>query len=147
VVLSACQTNVGAVSAGDEVVGLTRAFLFAGTPTVISSLWNVDDKATTVLMERFYTHLRAGMGKAQALQQAQRDVRAQYPHPYYWASFVLTGSAGTSVEVQATPPNATTTPMQRPNMSGVLLLGLCSLGFLAALLGGIAYRRRKKVGL
>lgn len=95
VVLSACQTNLGDVSAGDEVVGLTRAFFFAGTPTVVSSLWNVDDAATNLLMERFYTHLRAGMGKAEALRQAQMDVRAQYPAPYYWAGFVLSGDAGT----------------------------------------------------
>jgi CHAT domain-containing protein/Tfp pilus assembly protein PilF len=94
VVLSACQTNLGDVSAGDEVVGLTRAFFFAGTPTVISSLWSVDDAASGLLMERFYTHLQAGMGKAEALRQAQIDVRAQYPAPYYWAGFVLAGDAG-----------------------------------------------------
>jgi tetratricopeptide (TPR) repeat protein len=94
VVLSACQTNIGAVSAGDEVVGLNRAFLYAGTPTVIASLWNVDDEATALLMEQFYTRLREGMGKGEALQQAQLDVRAQYPHPYYWAAFVLTGDPG-----------------------------------------------------
>jgi CHAT domain-containing protein/tetratricopeptide (TPR) repeat protein len=94
VVLSACQTNLGDVSAGDEVVGLTRAFFFAGTPTVISSLWSVDDAATSLIMEHFYTHLRAGMGKAEALRQAQMDVRAQYPAPYYWAGFVLAGDAG-----------------------------------------------------
>jgi hypothetical protein len=104
VVLSACQTDVGAVSAGDEVVGLNRAFLFAGTPTVIASLWNVDDAATTLLMEKFYGHLRAGASKAQALRQAQLDVRATYPHPYYWAAFVLTGDPGTGVEAQSPWP-------------------------------------------
>ncbi len=123
VVLSACQTDVGAVSAGDEVVGLTRAFLYAGTPTVIASLWNVDDTATTLLMERFYTHLREGMGKAQALQQAQREVRAKYPHPYYWAAFVLTGDPGTTAQA-----NAVQTLLENNNflwavgMIGVLLL-------------------------
>lgn len=75
-------------------MGLNRAFLYAGTPTVISSLWNVDDAATGLLMERFYTHWQAGMGKAEALQQAQKDVREKYPHPYYWAAFVLTGDGG-----------------------------------------------------
>ena len=104
VVLSACQTDVGAVSAGDEVVGLNRAFLYAGTPTVIASLWNVDDAATTLLMEKFYSHLRAGASKAQALRQAQLDVRATYPHPYYWAAFVLTGDPGTGVEAQSPLP-------------------------------------------
>ncbi len=101
VVLSACETNVGSPSAGDEIVGMTRAFMFAGTPTVISSLWNVDDEATGLLMEQFYGYLQAGMGKAEALQRAQLDVRDDYPHPYYWAGFVLTGDpgeAGTNID-------------------------------------------------
>ncbi len=94
VVLSACETAIGKLSAGDEVVGLNRAFLYTGTPTVISSLWNVDDEATSLLMERFYIHLKSEMGKAQALQQAQLEVREQYPYPYYWAAFVLSGYGG-----------------------------------------------------
>ncbi len=96
VVLSACRTQVGTVSAGDEVVSLNRAFLFAGTPTVIASLWNVDDTATSLLMERFYTYLRQGQSKGEALRLAQVDVREQFPHPYYWAAFVLTGDPGVS---------------------------------------------------
>jgi CHAT domain-containing protein/tetratricopeptide (TPR) repeat protein len=103
VVLSACETQLGdlgiggepvGVSPGDEVIGLTRAFFFAGTPSVIASLWKVDDKSTGLLMERFYTHLQAGMGKAEALRQAQLDVREEYPNPYYWSAFVLSGDAG-----------------------------------------------------
>jgi len=70
VVLSACQTDVGALSAGDELVGMTRAFFFAGTPTVVSSLWSVEDASTEALMTEFYRHWQAGMGKAQALQAA-----------------------------------------------------------------------------
>jgi CHAT domain-containing protein/tetratricopeptide (TPR) repeat protein len=98
VVLSACQTNVGEVSNGDEVVGLTRAFIFAGAPSVIATLWNVKDKQTGLLMEQFYTHLRAGTGKAAALQQAQQAVRKAHPHPYYWGAFVLTGDGGKVAE-------------------------------------------------
>ena len=104
IVLSACETGLqslnkqqegqSVVMAGDEIVALNRAFLFAGTPTVLSSLWKVDDAATGLLMTRFYTHLLAGMGKAEALRQAQIDTRAEYPHPYYWAGFVLAGDAG-----------------------------------------------------
>jgi len=103
VVLSACQTQLGkldvdgepvGVSSGDEVVGLNRAFLYAGTPSVMASLWSVDDAATALLMEHFYIHLRAGMSKAKALRQAQINVRTEYPHPYYWSPFVLTGDAG-----------------------------------------------------
>jgi len=91
VVLSACQTKIGKLSPGDEVVGMNRAFLYAGTPTVMASLWNVDDAATGLLMKQFYSHLQAGMGKAEALQQAQMAVRKKYLHPYYWAAFSLTG--------------------------------------------------------
>jgi CHAT domain-containing protein len=93
-VLSACETQLGAQSRGDDLVGLTRAFLYAGAPTVIASLWSVNDQATAVLMAAFYRHLRAGASKAQALQAAQAETRAAYPHPYYGAAFVLTGDPG-----------------------------------------------------
>ena len=131
VVLSACQTQVGSVSAGDEVVGLNRAFLYAGTPTVIASLWNVDDAATALLMERFYTHLRSDMSKGEALRQAQLDVQAKYPHPYYWAPFVLTGDPG-EVTGQIVISEATATANSTPDHNGVKpCLGIAlSLGLL-----------------
>jgi CHAT domain-containing protein/Tfp pilus assembly protein PilF len=91
VVLSACETQLGAQSKGDDIIGLSRAFIYAGTPTVVASLWTVDDEATGFLMKSFYTHLKEGMGKAEALREAQKETRAMYPHPYYWAAFVLTG--------------------------------------------------------
>ena len=148
VVLSACQTDVGAVSAGDEVVGLTRAFLYSGTPTVIASLWNVDDEATRLLMEHFYTHLRAGMGKAQALQQAQSEVRTQYPHPYYWAAFVLTGDAGLHGQVESASPLVSNPISWTAGIGGLLLIGLCCLGLVTILVGGTMWwRRRKRVAL
>ena len=91
VVLSACETSRGQLSAGDDIIGLNRAFIYAGAPTVIASLWTVDDEATRVLMIAFYGYLKQGFGKAAALTQAQLDLRKQFPHPYYWAAFVLTG--------------------------------------------------------
>ncbi|HEV7506945.1 MAG TPA: CHAT domain-containing protein [Thermoanaerobaculia bacterium] len=91
VVLSACNTQMGTLSAGDELAGLTRAFLYAGTPSVVSSLWDVKDESTSFLMVRFYTHLRKGIGRAEALQLAQMETRRKFPHPYQWAAFVLTG--------------------------------------------------------
>jgi CHAT domain-containing protein/predicted negative regulator of RcsB-dependent stress response len=93
VVLSACQLQEGKLGAGDEVMAMNRAFMFAGTPSVIASLWQVLDEPTTLLMVRFYTHLKKGMGKAEALQQAQIEVRQipKYRHPDHWAAFVLTG--------------------------------------------------------
>jgi tetratricopeptide (TPR) repeat protein len=94
VVLSACETQAGQISDGDELVGMTRAFFSAGAPSVIASLWPVDDAATKDLMVAFYQHWRTGMGKAEALQAAQADVRAKYPGPFYWAAFVLNGDPG-----------------------------------------------------
>ncbi len=91
VVLSACSTQMGKLSAGDELEGLTRAFLYAGTPAVLSSLWRVEDDSTAFLMTRFYTHLRHGAGRAESLQLAQIETRKRFPHPYQWAAFVLTG--------------------------------------------------------
>lgn len=94
IVLSACDTQLGAQSQGDDIVGLNRAFIYAGASTVIASLWTVDDRATCLLMRSFYTHLKRGNGKAEALRKAQSETRRQYPSPYYWAAFVLTGDAG-----------------------------------------------------
>jgi len=121
VVLSACQTNLGELSAGDELVGLTRAFIFAGTPTVVASLWSVEDEATALLMERFYTHLRDGMGKAEALRQAQLEVREQHPNPYYWAGFVLSGDGGEVGDVIA---EATPVSEKEKETKGGICLGL-----------------------
>lgn len=97
VVLSACEGQLGQLGVGDEVVALNRAFLYAGTPSVIASLWIVSDQATTVLMQGFYKYLQNGFGKAEALRQAQMDLRTKYPeyrHPYFWAAFELTGDWG-----------------------------------------------------
>lgn len=95
VVLSACETNLGELSQGDEIVGLTRALLYAGTPSVIGSLWNVNDNSTALLMERFYINYQQGMNKAQALKEAQKWLRKKHPEyasPLFWASFSLTGN-------------------------------------------------------
>jgi len=94
VVLSGCQSQLGKQSRGDDIVGLSRAFMYAGTPSVIASLWGVDDAATQQLMTAFYTYLKHGMSKAAALRAAQADLRRTYPNPYYWAAFVLTGNPG-----------------------------------------------------
>ncbi len=90
VTLSACQTGVGKVSRGEEVTGLTRAFLYAGATSVVSTLWRVDDMASALLVKHFYRNL-ATMHKAAALREAQRLVRLRFPHPAYWGAFVLTG--------------------------------------------------------
>jgi len=97
VVLSACQTQKGEVSKGDEIVALNRAFLYAGTPSVIASLWSVNDESTSTLMKHFHAHLLSELSdvtKASALQKAQIETKKEYPHPFHWAAFVLTGDGG-----------------------------------------------------
>src|ERR1051326_5444303 len=99
VTLSACETALGKgyfteTPAGDEFVGMTRAFLGAGSQSVLASLWAVNDESTRILMVKFYRHLLR-MGGAKALAQAQREIRnasPRYRHPYYWAPFVIVGS-------------------------------------------------------
>ncbi len=91
VVLSACESGLGKLSKGDELVGLQRAFLYAGTPAVVTTLWKVDDRASFRLMEAFYDDL-ATRGPAEALRQAQRATMAEFPHPFAWAAFGLTGT-------------------------------------------------------
>jgi CHAT domain-containing protein len=95
VVLSACETKVCGEYRSDVIGTLNDAFIAAGASTVIASLWAVDDQATSLFMGFFYKHLKH-MSKAAALAAAQTDVRSQYPHPYYWAGFVLTGDPGRS---------------------------------------------------
>ena len=94
VTLSACQTQLGELSAGDELVGLSRAFIYAGTPSLVASLWSVEDASTAYLMERFYGYLKEGMSKAEALRQAKLDTLETYPSPYHWAAFTLIGDMG-----------------------------------------------------
>jgi CHAT domain-containing protein/Tfp pilus assembly protein PilF len=104
VTLSACETALGSgylvdMPAGDEFVGLTRAFLLAGSNSVLATLWEVDDRSSVKLMLRFYRILTdpdRGLDLASALASAQRDLRAsdKFNHPYYWAPFVLVGNSG-----------------------------------------------------
>jgi CHAT domain-containing protein len=91
VVLSACETGLGRTVSGDDVVGLTRGFLYAGGNSIVSSLWKVDDLATAQLMTKFYENLKQA-DKREALRQAQLHVKASKPHPFFWAAFQLTGS-------------------------------------------------------
>jgi CHAT domain-containing protein/tetratricopeptide (TPR) repeat protein len=91
VTLSACQTGINCVSQSDEVIGLVRGFLYAGASAVMASLWSVDDRSTAEFMPDFYATLRNGASRAAALRQAQLAIKAQLPHPYHWAPFVLIG--------------------------------------------------------
>ncbi len=90
-VLSACDTGRGTIT-GDGVLGLSRAFAVAGVPTVVVSLWQVPDKATEKLMTQFYTQLKSGKPKAQALRESMLTTIKQYPDPLFWAAFTLVGN-------------------------------------------------------
>jgi CHAT domain-containing protein/Tfp pilus assembly protein PilF len=105
VTLSACETGLGKEMGGEGLVGLTRAFQYAGARTVLASLWSVGDESTADLMTRFYRHLRAGKTKDDALRTAQLELIRTSPsretargpatrasaHPYHWAAFQLIG--------------------------------------------------------
>ncbi len=92
-VLSACETGMSAVWEGDELLGLARGFLYAGTPSLVVSLWTVNDRSTAQLMRRFYEALQHGASKARALQEATLEIKAAFPHPYHWAPFILMGKS------------------------------------------------------
>ncbi|KEI69117.1 hypothetical protein A19Y_4470 [Planktothrix agardhii NIVA-CYA 126/8] len=92
VVLSACDTGLGQLT-GDGMIGLSRSFLNAGVPSLVMSLWAIDDRKTSQLMVQFYQNLQTTPNKAQALRQAMLTMKNQYPDPYYWAAFTLIGEA------------------------------------------------------
>lgn len=90
VALSACQSGLGKLSNGDDIVGLNRAFVYAGTRQLLSTLWRVDDVSTAVLVKHFYRN-SARTSRAEALRQAQLEVRRRYPHPAHWSGIFLSG--------------------------------------------------------
>lgn len=91
VTLSGCATGLNVVTAGDELLGLIRGLLYAGAQSLLLTLWNVHDRSTADFMTSFYRRFQKGAGKAAALQGAMQELRQRYPHPYYWAPFVLIG--------------------------------------------------------
>lgn len=100
VTLSACESGISERRAGDELIGLTRSFIYAGASSVIVSLWSVADESTRVLMKEFYSSLlpgskEASLTKVEALRSAQRHLIGEgdpLRHPFYWAPFVLVGA-------------------------------------------------------
>ncbi|MEM9932544.1 MAG: CHAT domain-containing protein [Bacteroidota bacterium] len=96
-VLSACNTGVGGYTSGTGVASLSEAFMYAGIPSTVSSLWSAPDQSTKEIMISFYGYLKEGLPKSQALQQAKLDYlkntsNDKLKHPYYWAAFVLYGN-------------------------------------------------------
>jgi CHAT domain-containing protein len=93
VALSGCATGLNVVAAGDELLGLIRGALYAGARSLMLSLWDVNDRSTAEFMTLFYGRLGQSKNNAAALAEATKELREQYPHPYYWAPFVLVGKA------------------------------------------------------
>lgn len=94
VVLSACQTALGKEVRGEGLIGLTRGFMYAGSPRLVATLWSVKDEATAELMKRFYQGmLKEGLRPAAALRAAQVSMSREprWSSPYYWAGFVTQG--------------------------------------------------------
>ena len=94
VVLSSCQTGRGRLFSGEGVLGLSRAFLYAGARSVAVSLWNVSDASTSRLMKGFYQRLARNGGNAASLREAKQEMinrGGANRHPYYWAPFVIIG--------------------------------------------------------
>jgi CHAT domain-containing protein len=92
VTLSGCGTGLNVVTAGDELRGLVRGLLGAGARSLLATLWDVYDESTAEFMTRFYTALHSGLNKATAVRAAILGLRLTYPHPYYWAPFILVGA-------------------------------------------------------
>ena len=91
VVLPACESVLASNTEGDELFGIARGFLYAGAPSLVGSLWPVQDEQTAQLMVAFYSALRRGLGAAAALREAQLAVCAEHPNPYHWAAFTVIG--------------------------------------------------------
>jgi CHAT domain-containing protein len=89
VVLSACETGLGYSDTSEGVYGLQRSFKLAGAKYVLMSLWDVDDRATTLLMTEFYKNILSGKSLEDALDNSKKTVKMAYPSPEDWGAFVL----------------------------------------------------------
>ncbi|WP_297337896.1 CHAT domain-containing protein [Algoriphagus sp.] len=105
VVLSACNTGIGKLAAGEGLLSLSRALTYSGVRSSVYSLWEVPDQETSEIMIDFYNHLQRGKDKATALADAKKDFLQKNPlksHPYYWAGFVINGDTS-PIQSQALP--------------------------------------------
>ncbi|MCP3956589.1 MAG: CHAT domain-containing protein [bacterium] len=93
IILTGCGEDLSVDGGGDEIVGMTRGFLYAGAKMIMLNLWQVDARSRAVLLRAYFQFLGRGLGNDQALQKAMKEVRQFFPHPYYWSPFVLFGDA------------------------------------------------------
>jgi CHAT domain-containing protein len=127
VVLSACSTGLGKEVKGEGLIGLTRGFMYAGSKSVVASLWKVDDRATAQLMARFYSSmLKDNLPPAAALRVAKESLRKEkrWRAPYYWAAFVMQGEYRERVNIERSP---TVSPVRFVSIVSLVLL-ICACG-------------------
>jgi len=99
VVLSACESALGRATFAEGVLGVASSFLGAGSRAVVASLWEVEDRTTADLMERFYHELSDGRPVGAALRAAQLALRREHPEPFYWAGFVVIGDGDVTADL------------------------------------------------
>lgn len=132
VVLSACETGYGEFEEGNGIASLARSFMYAGVPSLIVSLWQVNDQSTAFIMKSFYTYLKQGMNKAEALRLAKLDFLQQAQgistHPAFWSPFIQLGSSA---------------PLELRAKSSSTWYYWAFLGFLLVLVGGLFYRNKR----
>lgn len=113
VVLSACESGRGAISSGQGVYGLRRTFFIAGVETLVTSLWQVADSETGLLMRRYYEKLvREKQSPGAAMQEVMQEVRKHKPHPCYWAPFLVIGR---DAPLSPTSPHASSPAAHGPS--------------------------------
>ncbi|MCP4439260.1 MAG: CHAT domain-containing protein, partial [Aureispira sp.] len=131
VVLSACETGIGDLQQGEGIVSLGRSFMYAGAPSLLMTLWNLNDQSGSMLIERFYKNLQAGMEKDEALREAKVDylgkMKGIATHPALWACFVQVGDYSTITLEE----KKTSMPI------GYILGGIGGLGLIFVVMAGV----------
>lgn len=129
-VLTACETGVGTWRNGEGVVSLAHGFMHAGCPSVVMTLWKVDEQASNEIIAKLYEYLSKGYGKSQALRQAKLDLLAtdneRLAHPYYWAGLSLVGDSS---------------PVYAKTLSWIWIIGLFALSVISLFF----IRKRKRI--
>ncbi|MFQ5512435.1 MAG: CHAT domain-containing protein [Candidatus Krumholzibacteriia bacterium] len=126
-VLAGCESALGRASSGEGVLGLTSAFISAGVPAVVATLWPVDDAVTGELMKVFYGELARGRTVAAALRRARLTIggRPRTRHPFYWAGFIVVGDGNVAVRLDEAPA-----PLWRQYLPAGGLIGLLALAWI-----------------
>ena len=106
VVLSSCRSGLGLIDEAEGVIGMQKSFFEAGAKSVVVSLWDVNDKYTSLFMQSFYKYISEGFDKSEALRKAKVFFKENYSaNPYYWSAFVLSGDASKVQNIKTASSN------------------------------------------